>query len=88
MIPLRDSNRIKNLPLTTYGLILINVLAFATFKLRLSGDWELLHGLALVPGKVDWCLQNLELIGRDPFVFLQTLVQPFLTSLFLHVDGE
>lgn len=86
MFPLRDSNSYKTFPLTTYSLIVINVVAFLTFKFRLSGDIELLQGLTLVPGKMEWCVANIELITQNPGVFIHSLIQPFFASMFLHAD--
>jgi len=86
MFPLRDSNSYSTFPLTTYSLIAINVIAFLTFKFRLSGDLELLQGLTLVPGKMEWCVANIELITQSPGVFIHSLIQPFFASIFLHAD--
>jgi len=86
MIPLRDSRRSEGFPVTTYSLILINLIVFITYRYRLGSDPNLLKGMALVPGKVEWCLDNLGTITRDPFVFIHLLIKPFLASLFLHAD--
>jgi membrane associated rhomboid family serine protease len=86
MIPLRNSSRVEGFPLITYCLIVINILVFITYKYRLGGDPVLLQGMALVPGKVEWCLDNINLLARDPFLLFRLLAKPFLASIFLHAD--
>lgn len=86
MFPLRDTQPVGRFPLTTVSLIAINLVAFATFQLKQGGDISEIHGLALVPGKVEWCLNHLDVLLGNPLLFLQTLLQPFLTSMFLHAD--
>jgi len=86
MIPLSDSRQDKSVPYATDCLILINIVAFLTFRFHLDGNPLYLHGLAIVPRDVEVCLNNLDSIFSQPVLFLQTLVRPFFSSMFLHAD--
>lgn len=73
--------------MVTLGLIFINVTAFMTFKLFAPAEPNIMiQELALVPDRVNWCLQHPEFLSQNTTGYLQTLVRPFFTSMFMHAD--
>jgi len=87
MFPLRDTVPNRRFPIVTFGLIFINLIAFLTFKIFAPAEPNIMiQELALVPDRVSWCLQHTEFLSKNTTGYLQMLVRPFFTSMFIHAD--
>ncbi len=76
MIPLRDTNPSRTLPVVTYCLIVINVIVFLIEILHGRGMGKVIMAYGLIPYSMTYDLKVMD-VGAGTFF-------PLLTSMFLH----
>ena len=80
LFPYRDNNPAKRMPVVTWGLIGINLIAFLTYAPILTIPWEIRAFWS------SWALQPVEFIsGHQPYTLLTSM---FLHAGYLHIGGN